>query len=625
MDIKRILNYRIKIPNLFTNIFNIFRSLTLNRGFQLCFLAIFLKTLFFLVITSSDTGTGVNFKTIFYSMPPLLVYFSFFICFLSFSLIFKGRLHIVALYTLNILITFIILGDLLYYRANGSFLSIHLINYTSNLDNLGSSIYTLFRPIDLIFAGIDIVLLIYMIIVHNAYTKFKGGLLPFSLVFLVGFSYLFYAHIKIDKLNRGFFNQTIFVNSWAQNQTMSNLTPIGFHLFDTYNYIKDMKSYTLSNEEKSSVDYFFNKKAEILPTNEYKGMFKGKNLIILQVESLENFVIGQSIGGTEITPNINKLLNNSIYFNNFIEQTHLGTTSDAELMTNTSVFPVRRGSTFFRFPSNTYESSLPNLMESMGYSTLALHPDRGSYWNWMNALTSIGFDNCIDSTKLDNKEMIGLGISDRSFLNQLPGILKEQKEPFYTFAITLTSHTPFSLPKEYVTVNTPNFLKGKLLGSYIESIHYTDDAIGRFINDLEKNNMLDNSVVVIYGDHEGPHKYFKDDFKSTDNLDEFMINNNSKVPFIIYSKGMEGKTIPTLSGQIDILPTLSYLMGVDEKEYSYSSFGRNILNTNYSFTYNAKGDILNETLPNDLVKLHSKSIYYSDILIRSNYFKKGDK
>ncbi|MEG2338513.1 MAG: hypothetical protein RSB66_05485, partial [Clostridium sp.] len=262
MDIKRILTYRIKIPNLFTNIFNIFRSLTLNRGFQLCFLAIFLKTLFFLVITSSDTGTGVNFKTIFYSMPPLLVYFSFFLCFLSFSLIFKGRLHIIALYTLNILITIIILGDLLYYRANGSFLSIHLINYTSNLDNLSSSIYTLFRPIDLIFAGIDMVLLIYMIIVQRAYTKFKGGLIPFSLIFLVGFSYLFYAHIKIDKLNRGFFNQTIFVNSWAQNQTMSNLTPIGFHLFDAYNYIKDMKSYTLSKEEKSSVDYFFNKKAE---------------------------------------------------------------------------------------------------------------------------------------------------------------------------------------------------------------------------------------------------------------------------------------------------------------------------------------------------------------------------
>ncbi|MEF9951391.1 MAG: LTA synthase family protein [Clostridium sp.] len=521
--------------------------------------------------------------------------------------------------------TLIILGDLLYYRANSSFLSMHLINYTSNLDNLGSSIYTLFRWIDIYFLIIDIVYLVYLVKISKNYRTFKGSLISFILVFLTGFSYLFYAHIKIDKLDRGFYNQTIFVNSWAQNQTMSNLTPIGFHVFDAYNYIKDLKSYKLTNEEKSSVEYFFKAKGETLPDNKYKGMFKGKNLIILQVESLENFVIGQKVGNTEITPNINKLLNNSIYFDNFIEQTHLGTTSDAEFMTNTSIFPVRRGSTFFRFPSNTYKSSLPNLMESLGYSTLAIHPDRGSYWNWMPSLTSIGFDKCIDSTSLDSSEMIGLGISDKSFLKQLTPILKEQKQPFYSFAVTLTSHTPFSIPKENVTIEIPDYLKGKLLGSYIESINYTDNAVGEFIKDLETSNLLDNSVVVIYGDHEGPHKYFKDDFTSVNKLDPFMVNNNQEVPFIIYSKGLKGEKVSTLSGQIDILPTLAYLFGVNSNEYTNSTFGRNILNTNYSFTYNFKGDIINETLPNNLMKVYSKSVYYSDILVRSNYFNKEDK
>jgi phosphoglycerol transferase MdoB-like AlkP superfamily enzyme len=136
-------------------------------------------------------------------------------------------------------------------------------------------------------------------------------------------------------------------------------------------------------------------------------LLKGKNLIFIQLESFENFVIGQKINNQEITPNLNRFLKNSIYFDSIEEQVHLGTSSDSDLLVNASVYPVRSGSTFFRYPDNTY-NSLPKLLEKSGYSTLAIHPDKGAYWNWMPALKSMGFQKCIDASYFNMTEFIGL-------------------------------------------------------------------------------------------------------------------------------------------------------------------------------------------------------------------------
>lgn len=622
MNLKNILLTKLEVPKKLNSFILKIKSIVGDKAFIYTAIALLIKILIFLLITSSDTANKVNFKTVFYSVPPILVYFSFILIFLSFSYLFKGRYHIISLFSLNIILTIIIIGDVVYYRANSSFLSPHLLSYTSNLENLSDSILSMFRWIDILFIIDTLVLGIYLIKKRNLYNTFKRSISSFLILFISSCVYLGYAHIKIDKIERSFINQTIFVNSWAQNQTMSNLTPIGYHLFDIYNFMKDSKTYTLSNSEKTNINSFFKDKAEILPDNKYKGMFNGKNLIVLQVESLENFVIGKSVGSKEITPNINKLLKNSVYFNNFLEQTHEGTTSDAELMCNTSVFPLRRGGTFFRFPSNSYPSSLPNLMESIGYSSIAIHPDRGSYWNWLPSLSSIGFNKCIDSTSLDLKETIGLGLSDESFLTQLADILEKQPKPFFSFSITLTSHTPFSLPKENVKLPLPENLKGTSLGSYFEAVNYTDFAIGKFLDILDKKKILDNSVIVLYGDHEGVHKYFKDEITSSSSAEPWMKDNGYKVPFIIYSKDLKPNTVSTLGGQIDILPTLSYLMGVDRKDYIYSSVGRNLLNTNLNYTYTPSGKLQSENLPNSKAPLLEKAVEYSDIIIRSNYFRK---
>lgn len=613
------MNPKVKDKNTLQSIFKYLRGHTL---LTCSLLAISLKTLLFFCLISSDTATTVNFKTIFFSAPPILAYLSFFLLAISPAFLFTGKAHKWSFAIINLFITILYIGDIWYFRSNRSFLNYHMLQYSSNLDNLGSSVIAMFRWVDLLFL-LDLIFIIVLTIKSNLkFKSYKTQFICFLIMIVLPSSYLFYAHIKIDKLGKAYPNQYLFRTTWAQNQTMSCLTPIGYHIFDYFEFKKESKEYVFDNEELDYLNTWFSNKKETLPDNEYKNMFKDKNLIVLQVESLENFVIGSSVNNSEITPTLNKLLENSLYFNNFYEQTHNGTTSDAELLSNTSLFPVRSGSTFFRFPNNTYKSSLPVLMKDMGYNTLAAHPDKGSYWNWMSALKSIGFETCLDSANFEMDEIIGLGLSDGSYLKQLSAYIKNQPQPFYNFSITLSNHTPFNMPDELIDIDTSGPLKDTKMGKSLEAVHYTDKQIGLFLDELDASGLLDNSVVAIYGDHEGVHKFFADEVNAINDDQTWYKNNNLKVPLIIYSKGMEGKTIDTIGGQVDILPTLSYLFGVDNSKYENSTLGRNLLNTTKNFAVLSTRKIVSTGLTEEEQEYMIDSLDLSDKLIRANYFRK---
>lgn len=624
MENKFILSKNVKIPKFLISFFNLLKSILKNKLFIFTLCSLLIKGFLLLILSSDSSFKGLNFYNIFFSVPPFLVYISFTCIFLSISLLFKNKGQCISLLILNIIFTIIVIGDLWYFRSNSSFLTFHMINYTANLKNLSDSVFAMFRWVDLLFL-LDLPILIFFMIKKvnkNKPYDFKKRLSTFLILLILPSLYLTYNHFKVDVYKKGFREQYLFFTTWTQNQNMFNLMPIGYHAVDGYNFYMDNKSHALSESQKTEIDNFFKEKAEILPDNKYKGIYKDKNIITLQVESLENFVINQKVDGKEITPTLNKLLQNSIYFNNFIEQTNGGTTSDGEFLNNTSLFPVRRGSTFFRYPSNTYSASLPILLQNHGYNTQAIHPDMGSYWNWLPALSAIGFEECIDEGSFKLDETIGLGLSDSCFLKQLIPFVSNKEKPFYNFSITLSSHSPFVMPDNLKTLKVSGDLKGTELGNYYESIHYTDAAIGAFIEELDNMDMLSDTIILIYGDHEGPHKFAKDKINSIANCPDYAKENHYEVPFIIYDKESKGEIIETLGGQVDILPTLSYLVGIDEKEYVYTSMGRNLLNTNRDFTILYDGTVKSKNLSKEEINIFSKIPYFSNEIIESNYFKK---
>lgn len=593
-----------------------------NKDFLVYLVILLCKTLLFIALISDDKANGINFKNMFFSLPPFGAWIAINSAFLAIALFFKGNKQKWCFWTLDVLFTILIIGDMWYYRSNSVFLNYHMFSMTSNLENLGSSIISMIRLVDILFL-INIVVFAYL----NIKNRKKGrktarNVLGGISIMLLSLTFLFYLHIKIDKLDGGFKYQFLLRTSWTPNQTVANLTPIGYHIYDAFDYIEQSKPYVFSDDElRQSVDTLKSLK-EDLNDNEYAGLMKGKNLIIIQWESLENCVINKNIDGQEITPTLNRILNNSLYFDNYYEQTYSGTSSDAELLTNTSVFPVREGATFFRYPTNTYQYSLPNIFKSMGYTTLASHPDKGSYWNWATALKSMGYDKCLDSSDYDTSDVINLGVSDESYLNQVVDKVKDLKSPFMAYTITLTSHTPFALPNDDIYINMPENLKGTKLGGYFECINYTDKYIGCFLEKLDKEGLLDDTVVVIYGDHEGVHKFYDDEINSIKNLEPWMQQNNRKIPLIIYNKNLSGKTFSVTGGQVDLLPTVSYLFGASKQQYgSILILGRNLLNTNMDYALLSNHDVMGNNVDKEQEERIKSLIEISDKMIRGNYFK----
>lgn len=618
------LNYKedVLVESLSTRIKRNFNEGINNKYFLEDLIMILIKTLVFLMLISDDNANGVNIKQVFYSMPPILVWIAVNSAFTSIGFLFNCKVQKWCFWFLNLFFTILVIGDIWYFRSNAVFLNYHMFGMASNLENLGSSIISMFRIVDILFV-IDLVVIAFRNIKFSKTIKiYNRNLIGGLAILSISIIYLGYVHIKIDKKSLGYENQFVFRTCWAPNQTMSNLTPIGYHLYNAVDFYKQSKPYVFNSSEKESVKNTLSSLKENNEDNEYVGLMKGKNLLVVQWESLETFVVNQSIDGQEITPNLNKVLSNSLYFDNFYEQTFNGTSSDSELITNTSTFPVREGATFFRYPNNTYDYSLANIFKNQGYNTVASHPDNGSYWNWMTNLKSIGYDRLLDSTDYDTTEKINLGVSDKSYFKQFEQVINKTPQPYLGYTITLSSHSPFNMPKEDQYIKLPANLEGTKIGGYIQSINYTDRYLGELLKQLEEAGNLENTVVAIYGDHEGVHKFYSDEVANTSGLEPWMKENNKKIPLIIYNKKIEGRTFSMYGGQVDTLPTLAYLFGIPKEQYNTPlTIGRNLLNTNKNYVLLSNRELLQSGLTQeDMINVKSL-IDISDKMIRGNYYR----
>ncbi|CDM67206.1 phosphoglycerol transferase [Clostridium bornimense] len=605
---------------MFDYIANNLKKLKEDKSFIFILLSMFIKTILFIMLISDSKASKINFKQLFVGVPQILVYIAFILIFISFIYLFKNKGRIIYVIMLDLVFSIILIGDLWYYRGFGSFLNLYMFKMTSNLDNLGESIASMIRWVDILFL-LDIPIYIW-IIKKDKNSIINRQIKMFVFVFAIGIGYISYGYVKIDKFNGGYTGQNLFKAIWSSNAQMFNLSPIGYHIYDSYRFYIDSKPCKLNDKDKDKIKYYYDSKESGLEKTEDFGKFKNKNLIVVQVESLENFVINEKIEGKEITPNLNKLLKNSYYFSNYFEQTLNGTTSDGTFVSNTSMLPVKRGSVNFDYPNNTY-NSLPTILKNNGYNTYTMHPEKGSYWNWKVSELSLGFENAYDISDFKETEFYGLGLTDESFFDQVIPKLKKEKTPFYSFMISISSHTPFNMPDEFDKLGLSKDIKDTKLGGYVTAISYTDYVIGKFMDSLDKEGILDNSIVVFYGDHEGVTKFYKDEIDKNQELGNDAINNDRRVPLIIYDKNLEGKEIETYGGQVDFLPTISYLLGIEESEYTDTAMGRNLLNTNQNFVVLTTGEYRGDNKKEKKEKI--KSLNISDMMIRSNYFCNGER
>jgi len=555
----------------------------------------------------------------YFYIPSPGFYLAFILMIISPAFLFPGAGHVNVLLGVNLLISLIFIVDIWYFKAFGNLATVQLAARSLQRCEVRKQVMGEIRWPHLAFA-LDIPLLYFLCLKFpSLYSAIPRSIPAFIVLALSCAAFIQIKHYRDDVAKKTGYRLLTWL--WAPFATIINASPIAYHYGDILVYLRLCRHSRITPEQRTEIAGWFAAKAEVLPDNEYKGIFKGKNLIFIQVESLENFVLKQRAGTGEICPRLNNLLKNSLYFSNIREQVHDGSSSDADLMANTSLYPVRKYMTFFRYPYNHY-LSLPKMLGKMGYQSLAFYPNRLSCFNVGQVYPSLGFEKLVGLNFFDVDEtMCHKWLSDGSYFRQLYPVLKNAEQPFYAFLQTQTNHGPWDLPPEYRELNLDEQLDKTKLGGYFESVCYTDKQIGVFLDRLEEDGLLNDTVVVIYGDHCGIHKYNPREIDRMECREDWWYGNGMRVPFIIYHKQLPGKEIPIHGGQIDIMPTVAYLMGIDETEYQASAMGRNLLKTERDFVVLNSGRFIGHKQDEQFKEMAVKGLEISDRILQSDYFK----
>jgi phosphoglycerol transferase MdoB-like AlkP superfamily enzyme len=302
------------------------------------------------------------------------------------------------------------------------------------------------------------------------------------------------------------------------------------------------------------------------------GAFLGKNVILIQVEALNTMVMQKSIGGHEITPALNKLIQQSWYFPNTYSETGIGNTADAEFVVNSSLYTPRGQAAPVVYADRTIPA-LPRLVRKIGYDAFTMHQNQVAYWNRKELYAALGFARYYDSPFFHWEDMMGpMGSSDEVLFRKGITVLQQEdasRTPSYSMFITLSAHTPFEfIPNSRRPLKTPTELQGSLLGNYISAESYSDLAIGKFIADLKASKIWDKSVVIIYGDHTAmiENELSGKDAKAAQELlgRDYGPADRQRIPLIIHLPLQTTSRVVTQTvGQVDIMPTVADLLGID--------------------------------------------------------------
>lgn len=316
---------------------------------------------------------------------------------------------------------------------------------------------------------------------------------------------------------------------------------------------------------------------------EYFGSQKGKNVIVIQMEAFQNFPLHQSLDGQELTPVLNSLAGEGFYFPQVYQQIGPGNTSDAEFMSNTSIYPIGTLAMSTGFGDRKLPS-LPRLLRDKGYEAYTFHVNKVGFWNRNELYPALGFNGYYDKGYFKNDHFNAFGASDEQlYATAVEKLAALQKKgiPFYAQLVTASSHHPFQIPDSFKKIKVPDKLQGTMLGDYLTAINYTDYAIGTLIEGLKQQGLWDNTVLVLYGDHFGlqPKDVPEEQVEEALGIPYDSRISRFNIPLIVHVPGMtQGRIVDRTGGQLDILPTVANLLGVSLKDEGFTAFGHDLLN-----------------------------------------------
>ena len=491
----------------------------------------------------------------------------FIVTFLCVICVLPNKARTISTIVLDILLSILLFANNLYYTYSSSVLSIAQITNIQYGEEIMGTIPMLieFKQIlyfiDIILIGI---LLLTKIIKIEKKEKANwkvnvlrtiSGVVAIALFFTIDAKY-------VEKAGEDPYNKDTQVKKG---------TIYGYHISDIESLVNIKKNAKYDNKEELLSDYeeLKDKYDEKYGESNYNlgGIAKGKNVIILQLESIQEFVINKTINGKEITPNLNKFIDENIEFSNMFMQSY-STTADSEFSAVTSLYPMENGMSYSRYYSNKYDDIF-TMFSNVGYDTSYMHGNYGYFWNRGNVYRTFGVNHLELKDSFDDiSENIMGYLSDELLYKQAVEKMKTYNMPFFTFIVSASSHTGFTLDglqdESKVSIDVGKY-KDTFFGNYLESVNYADYAFGTFIQELKDADLYNDTIILLYGDHNGIDMYNEEMLDFLEQINPNLTDVDIKLNYIRVAcsmkiPGIEDLTIEKPVSKLDIKPTFEYLI-----------------------------------------------------------------
>ncbi|CAM4202115.1 LTA synthase family protein [Lederbergia lenta] len=492
---------------------------------------------------------------------------------LGIGFIFPKKIRIAALFTIHFLLTLLLFGNVLYYRFYIDFITVPVLLQFQNVGGLSQSTFELISYFDILlfldFFILGLLLRKNWLPDLSMKRKVWPKVAILAIVVPLALSLV---------INTGFWKK-----SYDKELIVKSLGLYHYHLYDLFVYSKTSVNSVFADEtEIMEINKYTKGKQKQANQSELHGMAKNKNVVLVFLESTQSFVIDKQIDNQEVTPFLNKLKNESLYFSNFYHQTAQGKTSDAEFIIDNSLYPLPGGSVFVRRPQNEYYS-LPHILKEQGYYSASFHGNDAQFWNRSVMYETLGYDQFFSKEYFEVNEdnSVNYGIKDIPFLEQSIPYLQTLPQPFYSKMLTLTNHFPYLLDPEDQFIEEANTSQG-VVNRYFTTVRYEDEAIKTFFEQIKDTDLYKDSMFVLIGDHYGISRNYYD---ALEEVLEMPITQTGhvelqKVPLIIHIPGMEGQVINKVGGQVDLRTTILDLLGIEEEKETVA-FGTSLLSENH--------------------------------------------
>ncbi|MBD5781515.1 LTA synthase family protein [Pelagicoccus sp. NFK12] len=290
---------------------------------------------------------------------------------------------------------------------------------------------------------------------------------------------------------------------WVQGRQTNNqvVNRIGFIGYIANEIQLSLKSFRdkkelLNTDPQPFLSFLNSVRSENEYTSESPTIPVKKNIIFIQLESVDYISVNAKHNGEKVMPFLSQLGNSHTNFSNVIDITNAGRSTDGEFLAIASLPPVPNTPIYQNFDLSILPS-LPRVLNKAGYYTFSIHGNKGTYWNRETAHDQLGYQESFFRDDLDDSEIVGWGISDKSILSQAAEKIGTANQPTFAHIILLSNHHPY----QYVPRSRGMPSKGILM-DHISSLRYVDNSIAFFFSKLESLNLIENSIIAIYSDHE---------------------------------------------------------------------------------------------------------------------------